>query len=61
MQPLSSQPKRRETPGAEKSPSIIKQSSDKGKLLISCSSNNIPTVCNMGMGKEVIILKKEGK
>ena len=35
--------KRRASSGAEKLPSRVHPKSDKGKLLIACSSNNIPT------------------
>ena len=60
-QPLYRQSNRQSTYGAEKSPSRVYPKSDKGKLLIACSSYNIPTVRNMERGGEVIILKKEGK
>ena len=49
-QPLTCKSKQRATSGAEKSPSIVHPTSDKGQLLIACISNNIPTVCNMERG-----------
>ena len=60
-QPLTCKSKQRATSGAEKSPSIVHPTSDKGQLLIACISNNIPTVCNMERGEEVTRLEKEGK
>ena len=60
-QPLSLQSKRRATSGAEKYPSIVHPTNEKGQLLIARSSKNISTVRNMERGEEVIILKKEGK
>ena len=49
-QPLYRQSNRQATYGAEKSPSRVYPKSDKGKLLIACSSYNIPTVRNMERG-----------
>ena len=56
-QPLYRKAKQQETSGAEISLPRVHPTSDKGQLLIACSSNNIPTVCNMEIGKEVIRLK----
>ena len=44
-----------------KYPSRVHPTSDKGHLIISCSSNNTPIVCNTERGEGVIRLKKEGK
>ena len=52
------QSKRRATPDAEKYPSRVHLTSDKGQLLIVFTSKNIPTVRNMERAEEVIILKK---
>ena len=60
-QPLSRQSKRRATSGAEKSPSRVHPTSDKGKFLRACISYNIPTVRNIQRREEVIRLKKEVK
>ena len=49
-QNLYNQSKRRATSCAEKYPPIFHPTSDKGKLLISFSSNNTPTVHNMERG-----------
>ena len=57
-QPISSKSHQQETSGSEKYASRVHPTSDKGNLLISCSSKNIPTTRNMERGKEV---KKEGK
>ena len=57
-QPISCQSKKRSNSGAETSPSRVHPRSDKGQILIECSSDNIPTVRNMERGKEVIRLKK---
>ena len=58
-QPLFSKLKRQAISGAGKPPPIFHPRSDKGKTLIACSYNNIPTEDNMKRGKEIIILNKE--
>ena len=60
-QPLYCQSNLRATSSAEKPPSRVHPTIDKGKILIACSSNNTPTVLNTERGKEVIRLKKKEK